>query len=46
MTPKKISRIYKKMFFRKEKIIIFAELSTEENLFYCITKKNRRRAID
>lgn len=43
---KKSLRIYKKVLFRKENIIIFAQLSSKEFLIYCITSKNRRRAIE
>ena len=32
-------KIIKKIFVRKKKIIIFAELSAKEFLIYCITKK-------
>lgn len=43
---KKSLRIYKKVLFRKENIIIFAQLSSKEFLIYCITSKNRRRSIE
>lgn len=43
---KKSLRIYKKVLFRKENIIIFARLSSKEFLIYCITSKNRRRSIE
>ena len=36
---KKSLRIYKKVLFRKENIIIFAQLSSKEFLIYCITSK-------